>query len=371
MTDHKPRVMHLVDTLEPGGTEKMGVNICNWLAARDIDTLLVATRAGGPLQAGLKPEVRFQILGKKSFGDGRAFYRLVTLALSFRPTVIHAHHNSLAWAVLLKTCLPWLRLVWHDHGGNSDFLAQRNRSLMWVAGWWINHVVAVNEKLAQWAVAKMGLPPHRVSYVPNFVDYNEPLSPSESQDDQVKPRQTSPVIICTASLRAVKDHPNLIEACKTLHGQGQDFVVWLVGTDHADAYSAQVKNLIANYGLGQQIQVWGQRTDVAALLRQADIGVLASVTEGLPVALLEYGAAGLPVVCTNVGQCAEVLGHGQYGQVVPPKDPAALAMALASYLTNPAQAQQTGRAFQQRVATHYSAHNFMRRYLSILQTLVA
>ena len=109
---------------------------------------------------------------------------------------------------------------------------------------------------------------------------------------------------------------------------------------------------IERRGLGQHVSVLGVRNDVHDILRGCDIGILSSTSEGLPVALIEYGMVGLAAVATDVGQCAEVLDGGAAGVIVPPKDAGALARAVISLLANPAEARRLGERLRSRVARH-------------------
>ena len=96
-----------------------------------------------------------------------------------------------------------------------------------------------------------------------------------------------------------------------------------------------LRSEIVRRGLSANVTLLGRRTDIAALLAASDVGVLSSRHEGLPVGLLEYGAAGLAAVATDVGECGDVLEQGQAGFVVPPGDAEALAEALSALILSP------------------------------------
>jgi len=122
-----------------------------------------------------------------------------------------------------------------------------------------------------------------------------------------------------------------------------------VGEDRQDDYSRVIKNTIFEYGLHQNVHLLGTRSDTADILDHVTVGVLSSVSEGLPVALLEYGLAGLAVVSTNVGQCAEVLGEGRYGELVPSSDAMALGQALRRLSEDHLLREAYACTFQERV----------------------
>ena len=113
----------------------------------------------------------------------------------------------------------------------------------------------------------------------------------------------------------------------------------------------------------------GVRRDIAAILTACDVGVLSSVLEGLPVALLEYGLAGLGVVCTRVGQCAEVLDGGRAGFLVSPKDPPAMASALISMLLDTSRQRILAKRLRERVRSHYSLERAITTIDSIYKAI--
>ncbi len=115
----------------------------------------------------------------------------------------------------------------------------------------------------------------------------------------------------------------------------------------------------------EKVHFYGEQDEVESLLKQADIGVLSSSSEGLPVALLEYGLAGLPVVCTRVGECEAVIGTA--GLVVPPKDDEALFVALNNYVENEFERKKDSVAFRHRILEEYSEEAVMEQLLDFYQ----
>jgi glycosyltransferase involved in cell wall biosynthesis len=124
-------------------------------------------------------------------------------------------------------------------------------------------------------------------------------------------------------------------------------------------------------GLEGNVYLLGERQDVHAILNACDIGVLSSVSEGLPLALLEYGMAALAAVATHVGQCAEVLDEGRAGILVPSASPERLAHALLSLLKSPARSLALGKELQRRVQERYSAGAVMKQVCQIYEKVLS
>ena len=124
------------------------------------------------------------------------------------------------------------------------------------------------------------------------------------------------------------------------------------------------------HGLHDHITYLGPRHDAQAIMRNCDIGILSSITEGLPVSLLEYGMAQLPVVTTPAGQSAEVIGQGQAGLLVPSGSPQSMAVALDRLLSDPALRQRLGQAFYLRVNSVYGPEPVIERLMRIYDTVL-
>ena len=114
----------------------------------------------------------------------------------------------------------------------------------------------------------------------------------------------------------------------------------------------------------------GERGDVGDLMARAQLGVLTSDYEGLPIALLEYMAAGLPVVVTDAGDCAAVVRASGGGVVIPRGDVDALVAAIVRYASDPAAARRAGATNRQFVEMHYGTAAMMRRVTEVYDRLM-
>jgi glycosyltransferase involved in cell wall biosynthesis len=128
---------------------------------------------------------------------------------------------------------------------------------------------------------------------------------------------------------------------------------------------------IASASLAAQVRLLGNRTDVAALLGEFDVFVLSSVAEGMPGAVLEAMASGLPVVATRVGGVGEVVVDGATGTLVEPGNPGALALALRSYVEDESLRRQHGDGGRQRVEQHFSLAAMLAGYTSLYDEVLA
>ena len=123
----------------------------------------------------------------------------------------------------------------------------------------------------------------------------------------------------------------------------------------------------AEEGVTDRVHFLGDRNDVHELLQGLDLFVLSSVSEGYSLALLEAGAAALPIIATDVGGNSEIIRDGETGRLVPPGDPLVLAKAMLSLLGDPSQARALGKSARAWVEQHGSldamAGSYARLYL--------
>ncbi|HET7425440.1 MAG TPA: glycosyltransferase family 4 protein [Gemmatimonadales bacterium] len=172
--------------------------------------------------------------------------------------------------------------------------------------------------------------------------------------------RTTPILLCPARLVPVKGHGYLLEAAARLVRRGVAFQLWLAGDGPE---RASVERRIAELGLSDRLRLLDTvpHSELLMMYREhsVDCVVLPSLHEGLSVALIEAMAHGVPVVATAVGGVPELL-KGDAGVLVPPRDPEALADALASVLESPERRAQLARAGRLRVATEFDVQAIAR-----------
>ena len=340
-------IMHITDTLDAGGAERIAVHLVNLLPRADFAPHLCTTRRDGALGDLVAADVNRLRLVRRHRFDVDAIRRLCAYVREHRIRILHAHGTSLFVAVAAASMPPYPVVVWHDHYGRCEF-DDRPVWLYRLATRRVAAIIAVNEKLADWAKKRLRVAAERVWYVPNFA-----VLPSAELASDL-PGERGQRIVCVANFRPAKDHFTLIRAMKRVVTSFPNAHLLLVGVTNDALYRARVSEEIVREGLTGNVSILGQRADVAAILRACDIGVLASASEGFPVTLLEYGLAALPSVATRVGQCAEALDGGRTGLLISPGAPDELAAALCALLGAPDLRARLGEAALRRVQSVYS-----------------
>lgn len=367
MGDHRMNtigVMHLVDTLSLGGTERVAMNLANFLPRDKYRAHLCTTRRDGPLAKLVNDDVGRLRLNRRRTFEMRAIRRLVSFIRHNRIAILHAHGTSIVSANIASMFPPYPKIVWHDHYGTNE---RKERSV------WkfrrltarVRAVVAVSQPLADWSRQRLRFPADRVWCLPNFIDCAARDDVSGGGEPEGLPGRKGKRIVCVANLRAAKDHLTLLRAMKQIVVQHPEAHLLLVGAlDNAGCHES-VKREIEALALHRHVSLLGQREDVPAILRACDVGVLSSTSEGLPMSLLEYGTAGLAVVATRVGQCPVVLDEGRAGLLVPPSSPEQLADSIGSILADATTRGELGNAFRSRVEDQFSPDAAIRQLCEI------
>ncbi|MBL7826156.1 MAG: glycosyltransferase [Saprospiraceae bacterium] len=338
------RILHLIDTLHPGGAERVAVNLCNALNNRNLDTTLCASRAEGLFFEFYAYKNQYLFLQKRNALDFRSFFKLASFIKKQKIALVHAHSTSLYWAVALKL-ICGNRLIWHDHFGNRPATRSAQQKLLRFLSRFIDGVICVNETNKHWVEKYLSFDARRMLVLQHFTTQHK--GTRNVNRNVLK-------LICVANLRPEKGHTNLIEALRLLKGTGVEFEATLVGADIDRYYQRVLSPMIKEAQLEETIKYLGIRTDIPLLLSESDIGVLSSEYEGLPVSLLEYGMAGLACVCTNVGACASVLLNGEAGLIVAPHNPGQLALALSRLIRDEDLREHLGKKLQKHVTENYS-----------------
>ena len=279
-------------------------------------------------------------------------------------TVAHSHEFSMAvygaWAAH-RAGIPHVITM---HG--SRYYAQRirRRIALRAAILASAHTVAVSHGLAQDLRRDLWVSRANLEMIPNGVPYTAPDHVNLRDELGLSPDDR--LIVAVGNLYPVKGHRHAIDALARLADRHPGVHLAIGGRGHLrDELTAQARDL----GISERVHLLGLRTDVPAILAAADVFVLPSLSEGLPLALLEAMFSGCPIVATNVGEVSAVLEHGQAGVIVEPGDPEALAAAIDRLLGDREAAGALGSRAAARALTEFDATRMLQRYFDIYKAV--
>lgn len=237
-----------------------------------------------------------------------------------------------------------------------------------VHAWMVNHniaqkLVAVSKKMYH-ASLREGVHPERIVTILNGI---RPLPIENRSRLEVRKEAgmdvNDAVLISVGRLVYAKAHEVIIASMPAVLKEFPNAKVEIVGEG---PLRADLQSQIERLGLSNSVKLLGQSDDVASRLANADVFILSSRSEGLPIALLEAMSAGLPCVATKVEGVDEVLVEGEHGLVVPIENPEALAKAILQLLRDPEARSRMGEAARLHVSENYTVDRMCRQYLDLM-----
>lgn len=351
------RIVQLIDSLEPGGAERMAVNYANALARKISFSGLVVTRKEGGLKEFINQEVVYLFLNKKGNFDFKALFSFRKYCIQNRITHIHAHSSSFFWATLIKATIPKIKIIWHNHLGASDNLKGYYLFLLKCCSFFFNLTISVNPFLQLWTDKKLWTS-HNI-YLANFpsVDFNSnPTSLLKGGEGKR--------ILCLANLRSEKNHELILKIAVMLKLSNPEWTFHLVGKDFNDAYSTKIKKEIITLDLEKNVYLYGSQKEVSSLIEQSAFGILTSLSEGLPVSLLEFGIMGKTVVASNVGDVGRVIINNETGMLIEGFDEEAFYTAIKRLIEEPVYKKHLEKNIKDHVFSHFSEEAIITTYLS-------
>lgn len=359
------RVMQLVLGLQVGGLETMVVRLCQGLDRARFEPLVCCIDELGPLAEPLEQAgVEVQLLRRGTGTDWSYPRHLARLIRQLRVDVLHLH-NPTAWfygslAGRLAGVAP---IIYTEHGRDYSS-GWKTRLLHRVLARMVHRVVVLHDRARGYLSRDEGVPLGRIVKVYNGIE--PPAAADQTPRDKVRGRlgiaADTPVVTIVARLDPIKNIPCLLRAMDKVVQQRPDGLLLVVGDGPLrNALAEQAADL----GIGPRVRFLGTRHDVPALLEASDLLVLPSFSEGLSMTLIEGGAAGLPLIASDVGGNNELVQDGVNGLLVPVDDSDALASAITRIIAEPARAAAFGKASRQRFERFFEARTMVARYQAL------
>jgi glycosyltransferase involved in cell wall biosynthesis len=357
----RPRLLLLITLAEIGGaqtyvmsllpalTERFDVTVAAWGPG----PLPEAARAAGAAYVPLRHVQR----PLHPIRDVAGLFELVRLCRRIRPDIVHANSSKAGVLgraaagiahvpVRIFTVHGWAFKAHHGFAARAYLWADRLMRPLTTA------IVCVSNSELQAGRAAGTLVSARAVVIPNAVDVTRFALPANREDP--------PVILAIGRLKEPKDFPTLARALALLDAASFSARIAGDGPDRPE-----VERL-----LPAGSRVLGERHDIPELLATADVFVLPSRSEGMPMSILEAMAAGVPVVASAVGGIPELVVDGETGLLVPAGDAEALAGALRRLLGDPALRRRFGDAGRARALEHFGVGAFRRAHIELYERLL-
>jgi glycosyltransferase involved in cell wall biosynthesis len=354
------RILHTESSLGWGGQEIRVLTEARGVARRGHEVVIAA-----PAESRIHAEApRYGVpaLAMPIARKGVRGLLALRALLARRPfDVVNAHSSTDMWtaAVACATLRSPPPLVRTRH---ISAHAPRNAATRWLYTRASVRIVTTGERLRRQVIEETGAAAANVVSIPTGIDL-ERFRPA----DRAAARAAlglgahGSLLGIVATLRSWKGHRHLLAAFAALQSPDARLVIVGDGPQRA-ALEAQAREL----ALADRVRFAGNQVDVAPWMQALDVFCLPSyANEGVPQALMQAMACGLPVVTTPVGSIEEIVADGVTGVLVPPEDPARLSAALAGLLADPARREVLGRGARAAALERFGEERMVERMLEV------
>jgi glycosyltransferase involved in cell wall biosynthesis len=335
------KIAHIVDSMEMGGAETLVAQLCRHQRSHGHEPSVHAHLRSGVIGEQLQKEgIRVAVHGPAHLPTiTKRFHRLFR---ELRPDVVHCHNPTPAIYAAPAAKLNGAKAVIatrHSLVAPPYNYAQELKFSLAAqfCDWVVGICEATTENLRNAPLA-------RESKITCVYNGTVPIAPS------CHPRETDLLtLLCVGRLAAVKDHATLLRATALAVKRGVRLQLWIVGDGpERSALEREAQAL----GLIEQVIFYGEQTNVSRFFNSADAFVMSSVSEGLPVSLLQAMSVGLPGITTDVGGMGEVVKLAGCGITVPESDPENFASAICRM----AASEELRKTFSGRARASFEKH---------------
>jgi sugar transferase (PEP-CTERM/EpsH1 system associated) len=360
------RIMHVLDRLDLGGTEKAVMKLVRGLEPELFEHYICPLRTTAVTPGEWASGVTVLHVGR----EGAAFqFNVLRLARAMRklcPAIVHSRNWGGIEAIVAARLAGIPVAIHSEHGYELEMtsgLPLRRRLIRHVVYRAASAVAVVTNDLRNYHAAQAWWEPDAIKVLYNGVDGQE-FCPHPEVRDGVRRKYGIPsdalVLGSVGRLTILKDFSTLLKAAEALAPEAPNLRVLLVG---AGPELARLQSYATNSSpLAGRVTFTGAAEGVADLLNAMDIFVLPTLMEGMSNTLLEALAVGLPAVATRVGGNPEVVAEGECGYLFAPQDVPELVSQLRTLLRDSRRRADFGKAARERALQNFSLEQMLRRY---------
>lgn len=368
------RILHVMDTLEVGGTERGVVNLIHRMDPERFEHVVCTVRNLGALADGL-PRERVKLMCLDKTNPGYSFHAgiLAKRIREVQPHILHSRNWGTIEAVFAGRWVRSCALVHSEHGfefGNTQPESWRRRWFRRLAFELADQVFSVSYQLRDLHAKRTGFPASKIGVIHNGVD-TERFFPQPAIRARVRQRLgITPEEFCIGAvgrLEHVKDFITLLRAAAEFPDSDTRWCLLIVGEGRELSTLQQFVSSRRN--LQDRVHFLGEIQDVTEILNALDVYVLPSLSEGISNSLLEAMATGLPVIASATGGNPEVVVDGESGQLFPVGEFGRLAKLLLILREQNELRARLGWQTLQRVKEYFSLASMVRKYEQLYSSL--
>lgn len=367
----KYTILHTIETGGPGGAESVLLALATRTDCTRFRSLVLLPHEGW-LQGKLQEKGIPVFLAKSNvWYDLRLPRAMARLIRREKVDLIHSHLGDQNFYSCVAGRLTGTKTVVTYHGSPQCPETERLRSAikLWVVRHSADAIVVVSDYLKR-ALSDLGFPVRRIVRIHNGVDMNRfTAAPAGRLRAELNYQNGTKLIGMVANLRESKGYEYFIQAARKVTDSMPDTRFVAIG-EFDKGIEARLRKLVRQVSLEDRFIFLGFREDVPDILRDLDVFVLSSISEGFSLATVEAMAASKPVVVTRSGGPQEIVEDGRTGLLVPRADSDTLAEKICQLLRNPLEAGTLGRNAKEKVERNFSLGKMVSDYEALYERLL-
>lgn len=371
--DDRPTICHVIHALGVGGAEVLVDQMLRLLSDEFRCVVAVLDEIGETGERLQRDGYTVEHLHRQPGIDRGCAKRLRKFANREGALILHAHQYTPFFQSMLSRGLFGRRpVVFTEHGRHFPDLPSRKRAvanrLMLRS---CDRLISCGNAVRQALIDNEGLPEPRVEVIYNGVDLKSLSKPSAGARESIRAEfgyaATDFVAVLVARLHELKDHQTALRTIDAARHQIPGLRLLLAGDGDQ---RAAIEQTIRDRGLAQTVTLAGTRKDVADLLAASDVFLMSSISEGIPLTVIEAMAARRPVVSTAVGGLPELVEHGVTGFLAASGDHASLAASLIELYRRPDLRRRMADVAAQRAVEKFSLDGMLHGYRDVYREVL-
>lgn len=372
-----PKVLHIIDSGGLYGAEKVLLNLMAEQARQGLEPVMASIGELGIVEKDVETEALKRGLRVEKFrmrpgSNWLGAFAVLRFARRMKADILHSHgYKGNILFGLIPRRFRRLPIVATLHGWT--WTGRLNRMLLYewldaVSLRFIDHVVLVNGMMENHHRLKE-LPDDRKSIINNGTDFASDKGPdSASLPTELRDFvERGFTVVGVGRFSPEKGFSSLIGAVADLIKEGLDLQLLLLGDG---GLRGELEGQIKEWGVSDRVLMPGYVDNIHLFLKKCRIFAMPSLTEGLPMALLEAMGAGIPIVASRVGGIPDALGGGEAGVLIEPGDSDALKDALRCIFQAPEKMKECVALARERVEREYSSRKMAESYLKVYRQVL-
>jgi len=364
------RVIHLITALGAGGAENGIINLVNNHHDSSVTSAICVFNGGGVLTERVNQSKTkiFELDKKKKGNDYSLIFKLNRLFREWKPDIVHTHTWGTLCEGIIAAKLAYVPKI--VHGEHGTIQSKPINKLVQKGFWYLpDQVLSVSLSHAKTLNHVIGFPLSKIHVIPNGVDTSKfyPLPSNGNKTEVIQKNSEGLTFGTIGRLMLIKNQVLLIKAFTNIVKSNPEARLVLTGDGPLrDELEQKAKSL----SLEKNISFLGRRSDIPSILRNMDVFILPSLSEGMSNTILEAMSTGKPVIATDVGGNSELVVPDETGILVPSDDVKALETAMRIFINAPELIKKMGAAGRKKVIKSFSIQSMVNNYEALYQDLM-